>query len=123
MPWRVGVAPETLSTAQVSTFPFYVAKYLYRLRVSVDPGIGGWEAGTHTPTACPWCRIPLTRPTAVPHFLSCPATRSLRTGVGLPATASEYHAIPRKLPCSTSRALITWRLYPFSHLSLELLRM
>lgn len=68
----------------VLTLPWYVAKYLYRLRVGVDPDIGGWEKGERAPSPCPWCGVSLTRDTATPHFLRCPSLEPVRVAAGLP---------------------------------------
>eukprot|EP00796_Vickermania_ingenoplastis_P009924 gene9924-biopygen6822 len=68
----------------VSRLPRYVAQFLYRMRVGIDPDIGGWEMGQASPTPCPWCRSALNRETALPHFFGCPSLARIRLELGLP---------------------------------------
>lgn len=55
--------------------PEPVAKFLLRLRMGVDPGVGGWKHGVSTP--CMHCGAPLGRGGAgergTEHFFRCPA--------------------------------------------------
>lgn len=102
--WRSAYAP--VMDPPIRFLPRKVAKYLYRLRVGVDPKIGGWQAlSTGTPSPCPWCTCPLTRETATPHFLSCPETREIRVSIGL----SESGISPAKLWGSDAELLFILR--------------
>lgn len=68
--WRSACAP-TMDPL-IRFLPRRIATHLYRLRVGVDPGIGGWQAiSTGPPSPCPWWASPLTRETFTLYFLSC----------------------------------------------------
>lgn len=83
--WRRGVAPPL--DKPVSLPPWYVAKLLHRLRVGIDPDLGGWEAGAVPCSPCPWCGVGVDRQSATVHFLSCDALRSERVELGFNAEA------------------------------------